>query len=162
MSIALEEAQIYDPYEAYMRQVIDDHFKYTQLNDKLVSLPDSLLDFVFSPEPAEFIKDRVAVSLNLNEKQTMEVAKIILEIVVTDLYLGNVVEALKERIGIDEQKAKTIAGLIVAELFAPILDELKKMHIEKFAKNIPRQTQSVQNQSNQEYDDRVIDLKNSL
>ncbi len=159
MAVTLEEAQIYDPYEAYISQILDDSFKYNQLHDKLSALPDNLLDFVFSPEPAEFVKDIIATPFNLSEKQTKEVIKIVLGLILTDAYLGNIVGEVQNRLNIDDQKAKTIAGLIVSELFAPILDDLKKVHIEKFAKNLPHP--QPQNQNNQAFDDRVIDLKNS-
>ncbi|MEK7537038.1 MAG: hypothetical protein AAB584_01145 [Patescibacteria group bacterium] len=155
MPVTLEEAQIYDPYEAYVNQIIDDGFKYDQLHKKLASLPENLLDFIFSPELAEFIKDKIVAPFNLNKQQTKETAKVVLELILTDIYLGNIVSEVQGRLAIDDQKAKTIAGLIVAELFAPILEDLKKMHIEKFAKNIPLQSQ-------QQGDDRTVDLRNNL
>ena len=155
MPVTLEEAQIYDPYEAYVNQIIDDGFKYDQLHKKLASLPENLLDFIFSPELAEFIKDKIVAPFNLNKQQTKETAKVVLELILTDIYLGNIVSEVQGRLAIDDQKAKTIAGLIVAELFAPILEDLKKMHIEKFAKNIPLQWQ-------QQSDDRTVDLRNNL
>ncbi|MBI2003794.1 MAG: hypothetical protein HYS78_02355 [Parcubacteria group bacterium] len=160
MPVTLEEAQIYDPYEAYMRQVIGDSFKYNQLHNKLDALSDNLLDFVFSPEPAEFIKNRVAIPFSLSENQSKETAKIVMDLILADLYLGNIVDEIQNRLKKDEAEAKIIAGLIVTKLFAPILEDLKKIHVEKFAKNLP--PQQPQNQSNQIFDDRVVDLKNNM
>ena len=154
MPITLEEAQIYDPYEVYMRQVITDSFKYNQLHSKLNTLSDNLLDFVFSPEPAEFIKDKISMPFNLDENQSKEIAKIVMEIIVADSYLGNIIEQIRQRAFVDEQKAKTIAGLVVAELFTPILDELKKKHVEKFS-----QMAMKQNPAPPSGDDSVIDLR---
>ena len=57
-----------------------------------------------------------------------------MDIILTDVYLGDIVSQIQQRVYIDEQKAKTTAGLIVAELFTPILEELKKKHVEKFGK----------------------------
>lgn len=153
MPVTLEEAKIYDPYEAYLASVLNDQFKYNLLHDKLSALSDNLLDFVFSSETAEFIKDKISVPLEIGQQQTKEIAKIVTDLILADIYLGNVVSEIQNRLGIDEQKVKTIAGLIVGELFQPILEDLKKIHIEKFAKNMPKQSQ-------QQADDRIVDLKN--
>lgn len=160
MPITFEEAQIYDPYEAYISQVIDDGFKYNQLHNKLSSYSGNFLDFIFSPELAEFIKDRVATPFNLAENQSKETALIVMDLILADLYLGNIVSEVQNRLGIDEQKAGVIAGLIVTELFTPILEDLKKMHLEKFAKNIPKP--QPQNNPSIGEDDRIVDLKNQL
>lgn len=155
MPTDLIELKIFNPYDIYLSRVNGDRFKYNQFHDKIKKLPERFQDFVFDTMPADFIKDRVSVPLSLNENQSKEAAKIVLELILADFYLGDVVNQIKQRIGIDDQKAKTIAGLIVAELFVPILDDLKKMHLEKFAKNMPSQPQ-------QQSDDRTVDLRNNL
>ncbi len=83
-----------------------------------------------------------------------------MDLILADLYLGNIVDEIQNRLKKDEAEAKIIAGLIVTKLFAPILEDLKKIHVEKFAKNLP--PQQPQNQSNQIFDDRVVDLKNNM
>lgn len=148
----LGESKIYNPYDVYTDQIKDDQIKYLEFHNKLKRSLDSILDFVFNTAPADFIKDRISIPLSLNENQSKEIAKIVMEIIITDFYLGDIVRQIKQRVFVDEQKAKTIAGLIVAELFAPILEELKKKHIEKFAKNMPLQ-------SPQQSDDRTVDLR---
>jgi len=154
MPINEEEFKIYDPYDAYLNEVGDDQLKFNELNNKIRGLPRSLFDFIFDVLPADFIKDRISLALGLNENQSQETSKIVMEIILTDVYLGNVIQEIKNRLNIDEQKSKTIAGLIVTELFAPILEELKKIHVEKFAKNLPPQPQ--------QQDDRIVNLKQSL
>ncbi|MBI4117201.1 MAG: hypothetical protein HY451_00710 [Parcubacteria group bacterium] len=155
--MTIDELNIYDPYDVYISRNWGDHFKYNQIHDKIQKLPDNLSDFLFDLKVGDFIKERIAIPFNLTRDGAQEIGIIILELTVSDIYLGNIAGEIKSRLGIDDQKAKTIAGLIVAELFAPILEDLKKMHIQKFARNIPKP--SVQN--NQSFDDRVIDLKNS-
>ena len=151
MPITLQELNIYDPYNAYVSLFLNDRFRYNGLHDKLKELPNNFSDFLFDLKTSEFIKERIAVPLGLNEDQAQKVALIVLGLILSDLYLGNIVEITKQKTGLDETKAKTIAGLIVAELFRPILEELKKRHIEKFAKNAPKQTQ--------QQDDRTVDLR---
>ena len=163
MPILLEESSIYSPYDVYLNQISGDRFKYNQFHDKIKGLPENLQDFVFGAEPADFIKNRISEPLNLSETQTRETALVVMDLILANIYLGNIVSEVQKRLGIDDQKAGTMAGLIVAELFGPILEELKKEHIEKFAKNTPQQKFQNQNnaQNNQSSDDRTVDLKNS-
>jgi len=151
------ESKIYNPYNTYLNQTGDDRFKYRKFHDNLRGLPEKLQNFIFDTVPADFIKDKISVPLEFNEDQSKETAMVIMDLILSDLYLGNIVNEIQNRLAVDQVKAKTIAGLIIAELFAPILEELKKRHLEKFAKNIPRQQS--QNQNNQVFDDRVVNLK---
>ncbi|MEK7579667.1 MAG: hypothetical protein AAB469_00510 [Patescibacteria group bacterium] len=145
MPTTIYEYKTYNPYDVYLN---------SKGRDPTKNLPEKFQDFIFDATPADFIKDQISAPLILNENQSQELAKIVLELILADIYLGNIVQEIKNRLKItDDQKAKTIAGLIVNGLFAPILEELKKMHIEKFAKNLPKTPQQ---------DDRIIDLKNNV
>lgn len=134
MPVLLEESIIYDPYDAYLSQISGDRFRYNEFHNKLKQLPNNFLDFVFSTGLGDFIKDKISIPLSLNQNQSKELAMVVLELILKDIYLGNIVGGIQNRLRVEDQKAKIIAGLIVAELFAPILDELKKKHIDKFAK----------------------------
>lgn len=155
MSVTLSELNTYDPYNTYVGRFLNDRFRYNKLHNKLKELPNNFSDFLFDFKTSEFIKERIAIPSDLNEGQSQEIAIMVLELLLADWYLGDAVNQIVQRAGVDEQKAKTIAGLIVTELFAPILEDLKKMHIEKFAKNMP--AQQIQKQ---ETDERIVDLKN--
>lgn len=153
MPTSLIESNIYDPYDAYLDKIGNDRFRYNQLHDKLKKLTMNFQDFIFDTIPGNFIKDRLSIPYGLNESQSKELAIIVLELILADIYLGNITNEIQNRLAVDSMKTKTIAGLIVAELFRPILEELKKKHIEKFAKNMPPQRQN---------DDRTVDLRNNL
>jgi hypothetical protein len=152
MPVSLTEAKIYDPYDVYLFVIGNDSLKYAGLNNKIKSLPENLQDFIFDTTPGDFLKDRISIPLNLNQNQSKEIAKIVMEIIMADCYLGDIIKQISQRSVIDEQKAKIIAGLIVAELFKPILEDIKKIHIEKFAKNMPRRPL-------EQSDDTTIDLR---
>ena len=164
MPISLTEANIYDPYDVYLFIIGNDRSRYARLTDKINSLSENLQDFIFNTVPGDFIKDRISIPLNLNQNQSIEIAKIVLDIILTDVYLGDIVSQNQQRVYIDEQKAKTTAGLIVAELFTPILEELKKKHVEKFGKMMTQpQKQSplpqIQTQTQSQNGDETIDLR---
>lgn len=159
MPVSLEESIIYDPYDAYINQITGDLFKYNEFHNRLKQSSDNILNFVFSTGPGDFIKDRISAPLNLDQNQSKEIAKIVMEIIIADTYLGDIVQQIKQRVFVDEQKAKTISGLIVAELFTPILDELKRKHIEKFAKMATKQEFKQQISKVPGGDDSIIDLR---
>lgn len=146
------ESKIYNPYNVYLNRAANDRFKYGKFHDGLRGLPVNIQDFIFDTVPGDFIKDKISIPFGLDESQSKETAIIVMDLIIADLYLGNIVDEIKNRLGVDQVKAKTIAGLIVAELFRPILEELKKMHIEKFAK-------TMSSQSRQQNDDRTVDLR---
>lgn len=160
MPATLNESKIYDPYDVYLNDIGDDRFRYNQLHDKIKRLPDVLFDYVFDTKVGDFIKDRMAVPLGLDQNQSKETAKLVMDILLTEWYLGDIVNQIRSKLGVDEQKAKTAAGLIVAELLAPVLEDLKKRHLEKFAKNLPK-PQIQNNPPAPSGDDRVVNLKNN-
>lgn len=152
MPLNLGESKIYNPYTVYLNQVANDRFRYRKFHDGLRNLQENLQDFIFDTVPGNFIKDRISIPQGLNESQSKELAILVLEFILADIYLGNIISETRNRLNIDETKAKTIAGLIVTELFRPILEDLKKIHIEKYAKNIPLQSRN-------QNDDRTVDLR---
>lgn len=152
MPIDFRELKTFSPYDVHLKQTEGDNLRYGQFHDKIKGLPEKFQDFIFDTAPGDFIKDDISLPLGLNENQSKEAAKIVMEIMLTDWYLGDIVNQISRRLGIEEQKARTIAGLIVTELFRPILEDLKKIHVEKFAKNMPIQPQ--------QNDDRIINLEN--
>lgn len=148
--------KFYTPYNVDVGELIKDRFRWNKFRDKIFALPPAFKDILSGVSTAEFFM-QIANKHSLTEDGFKNLLRIVRDIILTDIYLGNITNEIKNRLKIDETTAKNIGGLIVSELFAPILGDLKKIHIEKFAKNIPKQ----QNQ-NQGADDRIIDLKNQL
>ena len=115
--LSFEEYHLYSPYYVDSSDRTTGTFKYKGFFEKLNNLPPNIKDlFLGDFETAKFIK-RVITDNSLDEKRGEELARVVKDLLFADLYLGNVVNAIKDRLGIDEQKAKTIAGLIVIELF---------------------------------------------
>lgn len=152
MPVSLTEAKIYDPYDVYLFAIGNDSLKYAGFNNKIKGLPENIQDFIFDIAPGDFIKDEISIPFGFDQNHSKEIAKIVMELILADTYLGDIVKQITQRIFIDEQKAKIIAGMIVSELFKPILEDLKNKHVEKFAKNILKQPQ-------QQGDDRTVDLR---
>src|SRR3989344_9335254 len=100
MPVLLEESSIYDLYDVYLNQIIGNSFKYQEFHNKLKQLPDNILDFILSTVPGDFIKDRISIPLGLNENQSKEIAVIVLELILTEIYLGNIVEEIENRLQI--------------------------------------------------------------
>ncbi len=166
--ITLEEYHLYSPYYVDSEARIPASFKYADFFKKLNNLPENIGNFFREDvRIAEFVKTVIDQN-NLNEYHGQEIARIIRDLLFNDIYLGDIINQIKERLKIDDQKAKTIAALIVTDLFGPILEDLKKRHIEKFAREIRKQ-QLIQPKGpeipkppppQKETTDEIINLKN--
>lgn len=168
-SLDSKEYRQYSPYYVDAKITGSTLDSYEQFINKIYSLPENIQTFFLnSSKMAEFIKDTL-VKNNLTEENGKELARVIRDLLFADFYLGDVVNQIRQRVGVDDQKSKTIAGLIVTELFAPILNDLKKMHAEKFAgavkeqevKNEPSLQPPIPTQPPAE-DESIIDLRNIL
>ena len=132
-NVDLKELNQYSPYYVDAKITGSTLNNYEQFTNKVYNLPENIKTFFLnSLKIAEFIKDTM-VKNNLTEESGKELARIIRDLLFADFYLGDVVNQIGQRVGVDDQKAKIIAGLIIIELFSPILEDLKKIHTQKFA-----------------------------
>lgn len=122
---------VYDPIK-----VDDDYFPYHEeeqedFYSKLGSLPRNIADILLVPETTEAL-EKVSKEKNLNISQSREISRLVRKITIADIYLGDVVKELQSRLGIDESLAKELASSLISEIFSPALEDIKKMHVEKF------------------------------
>lgn len=99
-------------------------------------------------ETAEFIEEQLGPKFNLSLQQKREVTRIIRDLLLAKVYLGDIVKTITEKLGFAPESAKQVANEII-RLFSPALEDIKKMHVEKFGKK-----ENVSNPNN------TVDLKN--
>lgn len=143
------ENPYFDPYFVSSKEILNNRFRWNIFLDKIEALPDSFKEIVFNPKFGDSIKE-IASKFSLNQEQIKEIGKIAIGILTCELYLGNIIEIIEERARVKE--GKEIAGLIISEVFSPILEELKQRQLKKYAKNIAQRKEN----------ERIINLKNNL
>lgn len=127
------QINIFDPVEVDGNYFVEHLEEQEEFYNIARTLPEPVLNILFGLNTPNIIK-KVCETYQLQINQSANLSRLIRKILVTEIYLGGLVDQIKVSLNIDELKAKAIANDIVGQLFASALDEIKKMHIEKFGK----------------------------
>ncbi len=146
-----------------------------KFEEKVEKLSPSAKDILMSPQSSRFI-EKIVASKNLSEVQGQDIARIVRDVILADIYIGDMPAEISKRLGIDPGTALEIARAIVSQLFAPVIEDIKKLQLQKFRKlpgsnqQQPRQNFAPQNLGGQaqyipgeelpETGGNIIDLRN--
>ncbi|MBI2627145.1 MAG: hypothetical protein HYW77_02785 [Parcubacteria group bacterium] len=144
MPVSISELINFDPYNVYTSEIKGNSFKSAKFMDALMGLSQYIRTFIFESEMPHQLKDSIAIPFKLDEKKSSELAKLLMEIILGWVYLGDVIKQIGERLQLDQETAKQIAAIVINQIFQPILPQLKQMHIQKFS---VQATPGVSNQS---------------
>ncbi len=122
---------IYDPVDVDQDYFLDHDIEREEFYTKALTLPGNILGILFNTETSTKMRG-VSELFQLNPRQSEELSRLIRKILVAEVYLGNIVSEITSRLTIGPDIAKEIASRLITELFAPALEEIKKMHMEKF------------------------------
>lgn len=120
------------PYNININSLAKNRLEWNKYHDQIFKLPTEFRDILSSIKTTEFLNNLLRQK-SLNKKQIENLALIIRKLLLAEIYLGKIIEEIGGKLEIDEAKSKEIANLVVHGLFSQILEDLKKMHIEKFA-----------------------------
>lgn len=156
--IGLKEYTKYSPFDTDIGLFIEDKFALEEFYKKVKQLPDKIQGLMIDMSTAEFIK-KIVTDFRLTEEKGEEIARIIRDILLTDVYYKDLRNAVEKRLKIDENMAQQIADTINNQLFAPIMEELKKIQAPL---EMPQKTAEATATHFEEPvpDENVIDLRN--
>ena len=124
---------------------------------KFEKLSLSLKDILISAKTSLFI-DGVLGQMGLNISQGQKLSRVIRDIILGDVYLGDMINIIQDNLGVDKDKAKNIASLFISQLSKEALEELKKLHTAKFGQRevppLPKKPEATNNPN-------IIDLRNN-
>src|SRR3989338_3520875 len=100
--------------------------------DKFKYVGGATKDLIFNSSTADFIQEELVPKFNLNKEQGREITRIIRDVLLADIFIGDKVSEIQKRLEINEGKAKQIASMIVTDLFTPALGEIKATHSARF------------------------------
>ena len=121
---------IYSPYEIDMEKLSSVPTELEIFTHKFVGLPRNIKDIMLLTAPG-FIWT-LAQNYNLTEEQSGNISRIIRDILLGDLFAGDMSQTISERLELDQQTAQQIRDKLVKELFAPAIEDIKKIQREKF------------------------------
>lgn len=122
---------IYDPIEVDSDYFITHESEQNELYAKIKAVPESVSVILFWEDTPEMI-EKICQSFQLNDKQSGDLSRLIRKILVAETYLGDIVSEITNKLPVGQNIAKDIANKVINDLFAPALEDIKKLHIEKF------------------------------
>jgi len=107
------------------------------------TLPQTVRNVLTSLDTAEKIIN-IGKTFGLDEFDTEALSFAVRKIITGEVFIGDSVELIAGEVGLTPEKAKNLLGLIVNEVFAPALEDIKKIQNEKFPQRfgVPVQPQS--------------------
>lgn len=106
-------------------------FDWEKFQDKIDATPDSLYNILVDETTINFIKSLTQKYTQLSAKGP-DVARLIRDVVIADAFLGDMPQETSRRLGLDLNTARQVANQIVSQLFMPALNELTRLHKERF------------------------------
>lgn len=97
------------------------------------TLPKPVRSLLVGSTTAEFIEDILRPQFNLSDSQVTVATAIIRDVLLANLFIGEMLGALTDEAGLDPQNAKKMSDMIVGQLFAPAIEDIKKLQRENFA-----------------------------
>ena len=126
---------IYDPYKVDFDKFSNKYVLFEEFTRKLRLLSDSMKVILWDTHTSSVIFS-MHLEYGLNDQQSANLTRIIRDVLLCDLYIGDLPNLLKQNVGIDEKSAQEIASRIVSEIFKTALDDIKKIQVKKFADRI--------------------------
>lgn len=111
---------------------------FEEYTRKVLSLPESVRNILMDSSTAEFIEDNLGSSFNLTLEQKTEITRVIRDVLLGDLFIGEMAQNISVKAKIAPDEAKGIRDLIVSSLFKPATEDIKKLQIQKFPEKIGR------------------------
>jgi len=106
---------------------------WDKLQDKIDKLPIVLGNILTSYKTSEFIEMLAQKYVQLGV-QWSDIARIVRDVVLADIYIGDMPAQISSKLGVDQNTALEIARAIVSQLFAPVIEDIKKLQLQKFGK----------------------------
>ncbi len=142
---------------------------WDKLQDKIDKLPIVLGNILTSYKTSEFIEMLAQKYVQLGV-QWSDIARIVRDVVLADIYIGDMPAQISSKLGVDQNTALEIARAIVSQLFAPVIEDIKKLQLQKFGKlpgsSAPQQSpqarppQHIPGEELPETGGNIIDLRN--
>ena len=123
---------IYSPFDVDMENPA---FDWINFKEKYDTVSEPIRNLIFSIDTAVFLKE-VSEKISLSENQSADLSRIIRDILLVDLYVGDMAINIASKLQIDQQVAKEVANQIVSQLFTPALEDIKRLQKEKFGDRI--------------------------
>lgn len=123
-----EDGEYNTPFNVGIRDQVD----IASYARRWQGLPQGIKDIGFDSTTAEYIEDQFRPRFGLSREQTRAITVVVRDLLLVDLYLGDLTREIQSRLAVDESSAKTMADALFSEVLQPIRGDLKELHQDKF------------------------------
>ena len=113
---------------------------WERLQNKIDQLPPTLVNLLTDNKTSQFVETLAQKYIQLSV-QGPDVARLIRDVVIGDIFIGDMPKEISNRLGVDQALAREVANLIVSQIFTPVLEDIKKVQAEKFPGRLPAKPQ---------------------
>src|SRR3989338_2940048 len=113
---------IYSPIEVDDDSLLLDDEKHELFYSKINALPQNIQDLLFSLDTEDKLKN-IAVQTKLNQNQSIELTRLVRDVLINEIYLGDIIKESQKRLVVSEEFAREIANQIVSVILAPALED---------------------------------------
>lgn len=137
----------YIPYEIDLERALGSPLIWQDYEDRVSSCPESVRTILCGADTASFLL-AIGSEFNLTDNQSQELTRIVRDILISKLYIGDMPVVIQRNLSLDQASSKKIAEKIIKELFVPAIEDIKKMQVEKFPDRIGKSNQPPQTTDN--------------
>lgn len=100
------------------------------------SLPKSMSVIMTDQATARTINESIAPMFSLSPDKAKELTRIVRGVLMSTIYVGDLIVEIQQRIGVDEQTSQRIANELVAQVFKSAMDDIKSTQVARFSDRI--------------------------
>lgn len=105
---------------------------FEEYTKKVTPLSASIKNVLMDDSTTNFVEEDLGSTFGLNLEQKTEVLRIVRDILLGDLFAGDMIVTIAQKLNVDQTTAQQIRDKIVKELFAPAIEDIKKIQRERF------------------------------
>lgn len=124
---------IYDPVEVDQDYFAQNPDAWGEFYTKLKTYPQGVIEVLFGADTGDIL-EKICVDFNLNREQSALLSRLIRTVLIADTYIGDMPAQISSKLGVDQSTALEIARAVVSQLFAPVIEDIKKLQLQKFGK----------------------------
>lgn len=121
----------YTPYAVDLYSIPDTETIQAYM-DRVRALPEAIKKVLTDFSTAEYLIDIVVPEFRLEESGATELTRITRDILLGDLFIGDMSVSIANKLNVEQTTAQQIRDKITNELFAPAVEDIKKIQREKF------------------------------
>lgn len=149
---------IYNPIEVDEDMLLRDDEKHELLYSKINALPENLQDLLFDQNTDDVLK-KIAGEFQLNQNQTIEMVRLVRDIIIKDVQTVNIVTELASRLQIGGNTAREMANELNTNLFGSVIAQKPSQTDQKVNPVKSAESGSPKEEFNRVNPNNVLDLR---